>query len=198
MALFRLRRSTAVWWTTAVGLAAVTGVVIAGVVQGAEQRAAQYGSVRRVLVARRPVAAGIILRSADVASVDMPAAFVPDGPLARSPVGRTVIVPLQRGEVVLASKVAPTGLTGAAALLRGGERALAVPAGPGTPPLAVGDVVDVIATVTETDETTLVAARARVLAADDRAVTVAVHHDDAPAVAAALATATVALALAGR
>ncbi len=194
----RLRRSLVVWWMTAVALAAVTGVVVAGVVGGAEARAARYGSVRRVLVARHEIAAGRVLRAGDVTWTAIPAAFVPDGPLARSPVGRTVIVPLDRGEVVLASKVAPLGLTGAAALLRRGERALAVPASPGTPPLAVGDIVDVLATLPESGETSVVAARARVLAADDRAITVAVRPHDAPAVAAALATATVALALAGR
>ena len=194
----RVRRSVVVWWTTAVALAAVTGVVVAGVVRGAEARAAQYGSVQRVLVARHEVAAGRVLRAGDVRWKDMPRAFVPDAPLASSPVGRTVVVPLERGEVVLASKVAPSGLTGVAALLRNGERALAVPTGPGTPPLGPGDVVDVLATVPETGETALVAARGRVLAADERAITVAVRPQDAPAVAAALATATVTLALAAR
>jgi hypothetical protein len=73
-----------------------------------------------------------------------------------------------------------------------------VPTGPGTPPLAPGDLVDVLATIPETGETDVVASRGRVLAADDRAVTVAVQPEDAPAVAAALASATVALALAAR
>ena len=198
MGRFRLRRSVLVWWTTALALAACTGIVIGGVVRAAEQRAAQYGSVQRVVVVRHAVPAGRELKSADVESIDMPAAFIPDAPLAQGPVGRTVIVPLAAGEVVLASKLAPTGLSGAAALLRRGERALAVPAGPGTPPLSVGDVVDGLATVTETGETTVVAAHGRVLAADDRAITVAMRPQDAPGVAAALASATVTLALAGR
>jgi len=198
MRRFRLRRSVMVWWTTALALAAVTGVVVGGVVRGAEQRAANYGSVRRVLVAQRSIPAGHEVRAADVATAEMPAAFVPDARLATHAVGRTAIVPMAPGEVVLASKLAPSGLSGAAALLRRGERALAVPAGPGTPPLAIGDLVDVLATVTETGETTVAAARARVLRADDRAVTVAVRPQDAPGVAAALASATVTLALAGR
>lgn len=195
---FRWRRSQIVWWTTAIALASVTGVVIAGLVRGAEEQAAQYGSVREVLVARRHVAAGAVLRAGDVTTAQMPAAFVPRVDLARSPVGRTVIVPLEPGEVVLASKMAPEGLTGIAALLRRGERALAVPTGPGMPPLERGDAVDVLATANDTGETALVASRARVLSADEEAVTIAVHPDDASGVAAALATATVTLALTAR
>jgi Flp pilus assembly protein CpaB len=185
-----------VFWTAALALAAVTGVFVGTAMRAAEDRAAQFGAIRRVPVARRPIAAGAIVRAADVVDRDMPAAFVPAGGAARSPVGRTAIVAVSVGEVILASKVAPEGLRGVAALLRSGERALAVPVGPGTPPLTVGDLVDVLATPPDTGAT-LVAARAtRVVGVDDRAVTLAVHPADAAAVAAAVAAATVTLALA--
>jgi Flp pilus assembly protein CpaB len=193
---FRIRRSSVAYWTTALALALVTGVFVAGVVRGAEERAARYGDVRRVLVARRSVPSGAVLRAADVVERVMPQAFIPRGLLARSPVGRTVVVPLVAGEVLLASKVAPDGLRGVTALLRAGERALALPVGPGTPPLAIGDRVDVMATAPDGSDTAVVAKAARVVGVDERAVTVAVHPADAPGVAAALAAATVTLALA--
>ncbi len=198
MRRFRLRRSAAAYWTVAIALAVVTGVFIAGLIRDAEESAARYGTTRPVLVARRSVPAGTVLRPGDVTEREMPIAFLPAGPLARSPVGHATVVPLIAGEVLLAAKLAPTGLRGVAALLRGDERALAVPVGPGTPPLAVGDRVDVLATDPSDGTTTVVARAARVVGADDRAVTVAVLPAEAPAVAAALAAATVTLALAAR
>jgi Flp pilus assembly protein CpaB len=109
------------------------------------------------------------------------------------------LVPLVPGEVVLASKLAPDGLRGAAALLPAGWRALAVPAGPGgRPPVAVGDHVDVHAT--QADGTSVVVAASAVVLAHDHAadaLTVAVPADDAPALASAIATGSVTLALTG-
>jgi Flp pilus assembly protein CpaB len=194
--VFRWHRSAAVYWTAAIALALVTAMFVAGVVRDAELRAARYGVVRRVPVARRSIAVGARLGPADVVMRVLPVALLPTGPVARALTGRTVVVPLTTGEVVLASKLAPTGLRGVAALLRDDERALAVPAGPGTPPLAVGDRVDVLATPSEGGETIVVAADARVVGVDDRAVTVAVYPEVATGLAAALAGATVTLALA--
>jgi Flp pilus assembly protein CpaB len=190
----RLHRSAGAYWTSALALALVTGVFVAGVVRGAEDRAARYGSVRRVLVARRALRAGAAVRAGDVSVRIMPAAFVPVGILAAQPIGRSLLVPMAAGEVFLRSKLAPDGLSGVAALLRTGERALALPVGPGTPPLSVGDRVDVLATPPD-GATVVVALAARVLGVDDRAVTVAVHPDDTPHIATALAAGTVTLAL---
>jgi Flp pilus assembly protein CpaB len=196
MRRFRVRRSALAYWTIAVVLAVTTGLFVGDLVRRAEEQAARFGDVRTVLVARRTIAAGAVLRPADVVEREMPMALLPAGPLAAAPFGKTVIVPLSRGEVVLAAKVAPEGLHGVAALLRPGERALAVPVGPGTPPLAMGDEVDVLATTQGDGTTTVVAHGGRVVGADERAVTVAVREADAPGVATALAAATVTLALA--
>ncbi len=68
---------------------------------------------------------------------------------------------------------------------------------PGTPPLSVGDRVDVLATPPNSASSVVLAHGARVVGVDDRAVTVAVRPDEAPAVAGALAAATVTLALTG-
>jgi Flp pilus assembly protein CpaB len=149
-----------------------------------------------VPVARRSIRAGAVLRTSDIEFRDMPRAFLPSGTVAARSVGRTVVVPISAGEVLLASKLAPDGLHGVAALLRDGERALAVPVGAGTPPLELGDQVDVLATAPDGADTVVAAHGARVVGLDDRAVTVAIDAVDAPGVAAALAAATVTLALA--
>lgn len=194
----RIRRAVVAYWIAAVGLAGVTGVIVASLVREAEDQAARYGVVTRVLVARQSIAVGAVIRSADVAERQMPRAFIPTGRLATSVLGRTVVVPLAQGEVVLASKLAPEGLRGVAALLRSGERALALPLGPGTPPLGLGDRVDVLATNPSDGVTVVVAHAARVVGLDAQAVTVAVRAAETPGVAAALAAATVTLALAGQ
>jgi hypothetical protein len=75
-----------------------------------------------------------------------------------------------------------------------------VPGGAGRPPLRPGDRVDVLATLGDgTGQTVAVVLDATVLDVDDErdVVTVAVEPDDAPAVASAVATATVTLALSG-
>jgi Flp pilus assembly protein CpaB len=132
--------------------------------------------------------------------------------MAEAPVGAVVRHPILAGEPVAPARLAPDGLTGAAALVPAGERALAVPVGPaGVPPVAVGDLVDVV-TVMPGDATapaegasgdgsgdpafTLVE-RAAVVDVAEQAVTIAVPDRDAPRVAWAVANGAVVLALAG-
>ena len=101
--------------------------------------------------------------------------------------------------------MAPEGVQGAAALLPPGSRALAVPIGPGTPPLLVGDRVDLLSThdpllfdpAAANAAGDIVVAGALVIDVSEGAVTVAVDPDDAPAVAFAVAQGAVTLALAG-
>jgi Flp pilus assembly protein CpaB len=180
----------------AIALAGATAMIVSAVVRTAEARSARYGDIVLVPVATRPLRLGATVRSGDITMRAMPRAFVPEGAVVRDATGRTVIVPVVAGEVVLAAKLAPAGLNGVAALLRPGERALAVPVGPGTPPLALGDRVDVLATAPDSGTTALVADGARVLGIDERAVTIAVRPANAAPVAAALAAGTITLALA--
>ena len=194
---FFLRRFPVLYWVAAFSLAALTAVVVSGLVGRAETAAARYGSVRSVPVLVRPVAAGDVVRRSDVAERRVPAAFVPSGGLGS--VGRVAVVPLVRGEVLLASKLAGEGEQGVAALLPDGAKALAVPVGPGTPPLARGNRVDVLASFDTPDgaePTFPVAVAALVVDVEpDKAVTVAVSPTEAPRVAFAIAKATVTLAL---
>lgn len=197
-----VRRSPVVWWVGVALLALTTAVVVRSSVASAAAQSARYGGLRTVPVVVRPVAAGEVVRPGALGLEPRPASTLPDAPLlddVGDGAGRTALVPLVPGEVMVASKLAPDGLRGAAALLPRGLRAVSVPGGPGgRPPANVGDRVDVLATFPDAP-TSVVATRALVLALDDEsdAVTVAVTADELPAVVFAITAGTVTLALTG-
>ncbi|HUP70384.1 MAG TPA: Flp pilus assembly protein CpaB [Acidimicrobiales bacterium] len=222
-----LRRSSLLFWSTTLAVAGATGLFVSHQVGEASARAARLGGLRYVPVAARPIAAGRVLRPADVEVRRLPAAAVPDGAVARSPAGRPTLVPLAAGEVLLAAKLAPDGVRGLAALLPAGMRALAVPVDPAGLALERGHHVDVLATfdvdvgaggyagdsgdagsVSGGDSepstggagapTFAVATDALVLDAGEESVTIAVSSHEAPRVAFAIARGTVTLALTGR
>jgi SAF domain len=206
----RLRHRPALRWLLVVGLALLTGLFTSGVVDAARSARAQWGAVQAVVVMTESVAAGDPILAADVEVRSLPAAVVPEGAVTSPPVGREAITDLFPGEVLLSGRVAPDGRHGAAALLPPGTRALAVPSGPGTPPLRVGDTVDVLATFdpflfdpTGSGEAPLlsgggpVVSGALVVDVSEGAITVAVAAADAPQMAFALAQGAVTLALAG-
>ena len=218
----RLRRSPLPFWALAVALALFTGITVSRLVGEASARAARLGGLVEVVVAARRVEAGKPLRPADLTVRRLPADALPDGPMKASDAslpGKVVLVPLVRGEVLLASKLAPDGLRGVAALVPSGHRALAVPVDPGGLSFRLGNRVDVLATfdvsgeavasdggvAASTDDGPLaapaptfpVATDALVVDVGDESVTVAVTDDEAPRVAFALARGTVTLALTG-
>lgn len=212
--LGRIRHRLAVRWVTVLALAGSLGLVSARIAGGAAAARADWGRTASVVVVTGEVEAGQPITEADVEHRSLPRAVIPDRAVIESPVGRVAIVDLYPGEVLVTGRVAPDGLSGAAALLPPGTRALAVPTGPGTPPLAVGDTVDVLAgfdpllvvpSAEGTDPTgteAVVPARplvsgAAVVAVADGSVTVAVLAVDAPRVAFAVAQGAVTLALAG-
>ncbi len=202
-----VRRSPAVWWVGVAVLALTTATVVRTSVASAAAQSARFGGLRSVPVVVRPIAAGDVVRPGTLRMERRPASTLPAAPLlddVGSSAGRTALVPLVPGEVVIASKLAPDGLRGAAALLPRGMRAVSVPGGPGgRPPAVVGDHVDVLATFApgsgDVEPTSVVATRALVLAVDDEsdAVTVAVKVDELPAVVFAITAGTVTLALTG-
>ena len=206
---WRRRRTAILWWTATAVLSCVTVVSIQGAAAEAAARQRAWGDTEVVPVVRRPVAAGQVIEAADIERRTMPAGLVPDGAIAGDPVGQAARVALWPGEVVLAERLARAGLRGVAALVPEGARAMAVPRGPGTPPLSVGDRVDLLATfdippAEGTGEepaplapTFAVASDATVLHVEDEAVTVAVTVEQSARVAFALAIGTVTLALAG-
>jgi Flp pilus assembly protein CpaB len=177
-------------------LVAATGLTVSSLVGRASALASRWGAPERVAVATRSLPAGAVVASGDVVLRDVPSGLVPTGAVRRPPVGRALLAPLARGEVVTDARLAGEGVGGLAALLPDGARALAVPVGPGTPPLRRGDRVDVLATFEGDEPTFAVASGAAVLAvAPGKAVTVAVTADEAPRVAFALAQGAVTLAL---
>jgi Flp pilus assembly protein CpaB len=129
-------------------------------------------------------------------------AELPDGAVTDVPVGAIAVDALVPGEVVVASRLAPAGLSPAAALLPAGTRGVAVPAGTTAMPLAVGDRVDVVAMLPfdlagPEGAAAVVAADATVVQVGEESVLVAVPEPDVPALARALAEGAVQLVLRG-
>lgn len=180
-------------------LAATSGLVVARAVASAEAAADRFGRVRPVLVATRDVAPGAVLGAGVVELRDLPAGSVAPGSAGEDALGRRASAAIRTGEVVHLARVAPAGRSAVAALLPPGTRGIAVPTGPGSLPLEVGDVVDVLATTGEgvVPPTVTVADATVVVDVGEGAVTVAVPRDQAPQVAYAVATGLVTLALVG-
>jgi Flp pilus assembly protein CpaB len=205
----RLRHRPALRWLLVVGLAAITGLFAARVVDSARSARTRWGAGHPVVVMVEAVAAGDRIEATEVEVRSLPAALLPTTAVTDPPIGRVATSDLYPGEVLVEERVAPEGVQGAAALLPPGSRALAVPSGPGTPPLLVGDTVDLLATYDPflfdpAAATTpaggageMVVSGATVIDVSEGAVTVAVDPDDAPEVAFALSQGAVTLALAG-
>jgi pilus assembly protein CpaB len=185
-------------------LAIATALTVLAVVNAAGAARDRWGQSRPVVVATRDLAPGEVVDPSAVETRDLPEGVLTDGALAATPEGVVVREPILAGEPVAERRLAPNGLTGAAALVPPGERAVAVPLGPaGAPPLVVGDLVDVVAVLpagldagTEPPAFPLVE-RAAVVDVTDQAISVALPEADAPRVAWALSNGSVVLALAG-
>lgn len=193
--------------TVVAALALVTAVAVATALAAAGSARDRWGTARRVVVATRDLSPGDVVDGGAVEVRDVPAAVVVPSALAEPPLGSVVRQPILAGEAVAALRLAPDGLTGVAALVPAGQRAVAVPAVPGgMPPVTVGDLVDVVAVVAGAGDGagegggepafTLVDG-ATVVDVDDQAVSVAVPRRDAPRVAWAVAHGAVHLALSG-
>lgn len=199
MRLRRLARSPLVYWVAVVALALLTATTVSGLVGRAGAEAARFGRLRPVVTAASDLEVGAVVRGGDVAVRSVPAAFLPDGALgsASAAVGRTVVVPLFRGAAVVAANLAPEGLSGVAALLPAGTRAVAVPTGVGSVPLRRGDRVDVLATIEPPppgeEPTFPLAESAPVVDVGPEAAAVAVAPEEARRVAYALAAGRVTL-----
>ena len=197
----RLRYHRASRWLALAALLALAVTVVHRTTASAADDRQQWGATRSVAVARHRIAMGTTIDAGDVEQRSWPVALVPDGAVAASPAGRTAIATIETGEAVLASRLAPDGAHGMAALVPDGWRALAVPVAPTVLALGVGDHVDLIAGFDVGDASTdrspsLVVARdAIVVAVDEQRVTVAVPDDDAERVAFAIVAGTVVPAL---
>lgn len=205
----RVRRSPFTWWTLALVAAVLAVSRIGAAADAADARRRSWGESVEVVVAVRPLQPGDVVSSGDTRLEHWPAAVVPAGALHEPPTGAVVVAALVAGEAVVEQRLAPDGLSGVAALIPPGHRAVAVPVAGGgygteAPPLARGDRVDVLATFEVLDADLgddppagPVAQAALVVDVGDAAITVAVAEADASRVAFAVARGTVTLALVG-
>ena len=154
-------------------------------------------------MAARDLAAGERLDAGNTRHEDHPAPLVPGGALTALPDAGRVGEPVYEGEVLREERLAPAGRSEVAARLASGTRAVAIPVEPGTtPPLAVGDRVDVlVALPAEAADGGppgfALATDVVVVDITDAAVTVAVPRAVAPRLAVAFGQGAVTLALVG-
>ena len=198
-----LRRDPRLWWLLMLSVALGAGWLAAGIVEGADRTRLAWGTSEGVLIARHDLAPGDPIESSDVELAARPTALMPTSALRDLPEGAVVRATVLAGEVLVAERLAPTGLSGVAALVPVGMRAVAIPTEPGTaPPVTVGDRVDILVALPPESAGGgppgfAVATGAVVVSVNDVAVTVAVPRDAAPRVAVALGQGAVTLALVG-
>ena len=207
----RARRAlarTVVRRAVVLGLAIATGLVVITLVSSAEAARQRWGRARPVAVATRDLAPGDVIDASTVEVRRLPEAAVTPGALAEPPSGSVVRQPVAAGEPLVAERLAPEGLTGVAALVPSGHRAVAIPIGPlAAPPLTIGDLVDVLAVVPlvaegqprrSGDEPSFPLVEAAVVVdVGEQSIAIAVPEADAPRVAWVLTSGSVVLALAG-
>jgi Flp pilus assembly protein CpaB len=197
--------------------AVVTAVAVGSVVRSAEQTPSRWSETRPVAVAERDLAPGDVVDGAVVVLRELPVAAVAAAASDTVPLGAVVRYPIAAGEPLVADRLAPQGLTGVAALVPEGHRAVAVANAPaGTPPVHPGDQVDLVAlkpgsataisdldpagseaTSAAVDGATTLIDQALVVDVSDTAVTVAVPEALAPAVAHGAAQGLVVITLVG-
>jgi Flp pilus assembly protein CpaB len=210
----RARRAlarTVVRRVVVLGLAILTGLVVILLVSSAEAARQRWGRSRPVAVATRDLAPGDVIDASAVEVRRLPDAAVSPGALAEAPAGSVVRQPMVAGEALVAERLAPQGLTGVAALVPAGQRAVAVPIGPlAAPPLTIGDLVDVLAVVpvaaeaaeaprvqSEDEPSFPLVEAALVVDVSEQSIAIAVPDADAPRMAWVLTNGSVVLALAG-
>lgn len=126
-------------------LAALVGLTVMSLVGSADAARQGWGETQRVAVATRDLAIGETIEPGVVELRELPVLATADAALGTVPHGSVVRQPVAAGEPLVAARLAPQGVTGVAALVPEGWRAVAVPVGPtGVPPLQVGDLVDVV------------------------------------------------------
>ena len=141
-------------WRRALSVVVVvlTCLVVAAQFRAAEAARQRWTDTRVVAVARRDLQPGDVVGDDAVRLREVAAASVAPAALDALPLGSVVRYPVVAGEAVVAARLAPDGLTGLAALVPAGQRAVALPVGPAArPPLRRGDRVDVLALVAPPD-----------------------------------------------
>ena len=135
---FRLRiaRRVAAPWVAAGLLAAVTGSAVWATVDRAEVQRRAWGPQAVALVATRPVTAGETLGPANTRRRAVPRSLLPTDSMAELPAAAVAAVPLAAGEPVRRARLVGPGVGAVGTVL------VAVPTGPTSAPVHVGDRLD--------------------------------------------------------
>jgi Flp pilus assembly protein CpaB len=193
-------------WLLAAGLAISAAATVAGVTHDAADTVAGLGVTRSVIVARHDLETGQVIAADDVEWQARPNGGIPISAVDGTPVGRVVTAPIVADEIVSVRRLAPDGVSGLAALVPEGDRAVAVPTEGTGLQVRVGDRVDILAPLLTEDALSSrrqtnpdpVANAALVIDVADAAITVAVSAGEAAAVAGALGHGVPVVALVGR
>jgi hypothetical protein len=138
-----------------------------------------------VVVVARDVEAGRPLTGDDLHRRPRPVGDIPVDAVVDDPVGRTPLVGLVAGEVVLERRLAPGGVGAVASLVAPGAVGVWLPPGGLPVQLAVGDRLDLL--LIEPGRTRPVVEAAPIVGVDEGGVTVAVPTAIAPSVVEAVA-----------
>ena len=173
----------------------IAGVVTIGTISSARSMRDSYGRRIEVAVARTDLAVGQVITERDIERRDLPAGLLAEG-LDPNPTSRTVTEPILAGEPIPDRRLSGSTAAGIDALIGPGARAVSIERDSTTPPIGAGDRVDLLAPAVR-GGAVRVARRALVVAADDRAITVAVTEAELPAVAGASLDKILSVALIG-
>ena len=160
-----------VLWSAAALVAVVTATVVASDLASLHRRASDFGAEVRAVVATRDLAVGTQLRASDLRSRPVHRSQLPAGALTDRAAtrGRVIVVPVVRGNFVVARNLAARDRTGIDGVLPAGTRAIRVDV-TNAAVARVGASVDVIATYAgdgSRDAQTVVAASGALVLATD-------------------------------
>ena len=191
-------RHPVVYWTLVGTLAATAALAVDQRLDRVAEARAAWGTSRSVLVAVRDIEPGAALGPRSVVSRVLPVAALADNAVGAVPAGAVALHRIVAGEVVLGHHVAPG--PGAAGRLPAGTSGILVPASASGLPLALGDVVDVVAIddplgAQAGGDGSVLAAAGLVIGTTDDALVVAVDDADAARAAAAAASGRAVLVL---
>ena len=160
-----------VLWSAAALVAVVTATVVASDLASLHRRASDFGAEVRAVVATRDLAVGTELRASDLRSRPVHRSQLPAGALTDRAAtrGRVIVVPVVRGNFVVARNLAARDRTGIDGVLPAGTRAIRVDV-TNAAVARVGASVDVIASYAgdgSRDAQTVVAASGALVLATD-------------------------------
>ena len=191
--LARLPGGRRSYWLVVAAAAAITGLVVAAIA-GLAGDDASLGELTPVIVAIRPIEAGEPLTMDNTEVRRYPALTLPTGAVAAFVGDEVASSALHPGEVVTEARLGGLPI--------GDRTEVAIPAHTALPPLAPGDLVDVLVTLPipddsgiQTQATLTVANAAVVTDTAEHAVTIAVTNEELLPVASAVIQGSITLAL---